>query len=126
MQREINIANISRVVAKSLLLLFLTCYANITLFSHTHVVDGVVILHSHFYIAGHNSNAAESQHGEGELQFINVISHFYAEAQSLFNLAIEIAITSVATYSREVTIPILIVASFALPLLRAPPMPTQE
>jgi hypothetical protein len=41
--------SITRLLKLSLLFLFLGYYSSITLFYHAHIVDGEVIVHSHFY-----------------------------------------------------------------------------
>lgn len=43
----------NRAVGFSLLILFALYWCGITLFTHSHVVNGVVVVHSHPYKAGH-------------------------------------------------------------------------
>lgn len=46
----------ARIGAASLmLLLFVGYYANVTLFCHTHIVNGVTLVHSHFHSENHHS-----------------------------------------------------------------------
>lgn len=53
-------------------LLFVACYANATLFMHTHVIDGEEIAHSHFYIdldqEDHGQDQGQSSHSHDKEQ----------------------------------------------------------
>ena len=57
------------------LLLFLGYYASITLFSHTHIVDGVTIVHSHPYKSGSGRNPVNHQHTADGFVLIHFISN---------------------------------------------------
>lgn len=122
MQRERLNINIKGVVAKITLLLLLACYANITLFSHAHVVDGVVMVHSHLYTTGHTDAATQSHSSEQEIEFINAIGNFTVEVQSFFTSLIEVAIKTLPRVPKQILVVSLTTAiCCALPLLRAPP-----
>ncbi|MCL2414986.1 MAG: hypothetical protein FWC94_07065 [Bacteroidales bacterium] len=47
-----------RLIAGFLLLLFVAFYANITFFTHIHIIDGVKIAHSHFHNKCHSNSCA--------------------------------------------------------------------
>ncbi|MFI3248425.1 MAG: hypothetical protein R3Y39_04775 [Rikenellaceae bacterium] len=75
-----NIANIKSTVTGMLLLLFVTYFANISLFLHYHVVDGVTIVHSHIHDSDHTQDPFDtSTHSKRELTLINALSIFFAE-----------------------------------------------
>ncbi len=112
---------VCKVATKLLLLLFLACYANITLFSHIHVMDGVVIVHSHFYLKGHLDEGNQSPHSEEEIEFINAIGKVVAEAQSLVHVAISNIAIEIHPHFAELLVSIAAATMCALPLLRAPP-----
>ena len=66
-----------------LLMLFLGYYSSITFFTHTHIVNGVTIVHSHPYKSGQKSGTSNSEHSGKELQIIQLLSDFYTTAVSL-------------------------------------------
>ena len=53
-----------------LLILFLGYFGSITLFSHTHIVDGVSITHSHPY--NPFSNEDPSNHAHSKAEFVHI------------------------------------------------------
>lgn len=57
MRRE----NVNKLIHLFLLALFLSYYGSITFFSHYHVVNGVTIVHSHFF-CGHTDANGEADH----------------------------------------------------------------
>lgn len=59
-----------------LLILFIGYYGNITLFTHTHIVNGVAIVHSHLYYPFSNDNSANHKHSTNGFVFIHLLSHF--------------------------------------------------
>lgn len=64
-----------RTYIASLLLTLFCCYlSGISLFSHTHIVNGSSIVHSHF---GGNS---EHQHSDSQYAVIDLLSNFQSEA----------------------------------------------
>ena len=61
-----------------LLLIFGCYYSSISLFSHTHIVGGTSLVHSHL---GGNS---EHDHTEAQYVVINILSNFQSEAATDF------------------------------------------
>ena len=59
------------------LLLFLGYYGSITLFTHSHVVQGSVIVHSHLYNPFSKEKHSNQQHSTNELILINLCSQFF-------------------------------------------------
>ncbi len=59
-----------------LLLLFLEYYGSITLFTHTHIVDGVSIVHSHPYNPFPAEKPDNHQHSKNGFINIHLLSHF--------------------------------------------------
>lgn len=58
-----------RIMKYFLPLLFLTYWGGITLFAHSHVVNGVIIVHSHPFKANH-------QHTQGQAETIFFLGHY--------------------------------------------------
>ena len=54
-------------------LLFILYWGGITLFAHTHVVNGVMIVHSHPFKANH-------QHSQAEAETILILDHYTTSA----------------------------------------------
>jgi hypothetical protein len=69
-----------------LLLIFIAYYSSTGLFLHTHIVQGVAVVHSHFYlISGGADNPPSSsapsqhQHTTSEFTLINILSFWNSE-----------------------------------------------
>jgi hypothetical protein len=54
-------------------MLFALYYANICFFYHTHIINGVTIVHSHIHSAAH---AQTGTHSSSELTLISILSSF--------------------------------------------------
>jgi hypothetical protein len=59
-----------------LLILFLEYYASITSFTHTHIVNGVAIVHSHPYNPFSKDKPVNHQHSANGYVLIQLLSHF--------------------------------------------------
>ncbi|MFI3289385.1 MAG: hypothetical protein R3Y66_04520 [Rikenellaceae bacterium] len=109
-------------VAGGLLFIFAAYFINISLFSHYHIVDGVTIVHSHFYSGDHADNPDSSTaHSENEITLIQAISNFLVESPS-DPFILRVAYTNVEIHFIESNERILSVASYSHPPLRAPPI----
>lgn len=66
-----------------LLILFLLYYSSAFLFIHTHFIDGVAIVHSHFYKFPDQGEkpGASHQHTPEELGLIDVLSSWTSDAR---------------------------------------------
>lgn len=58
-------------------IVFVSYFCCITFFTHSHVINGVTIVHSHPYKADTNGDTSH-EHSGTELQLINALSVFYA------------------------------------------------
>ncbi|MCE1155914.1 MAG: hypothetical protein LWW91_07325 [Bacteroidales bacterium] len=56
------------------LLLFMGHYGNITLFYHTHTIDGITYAHSHFYGFGKSADPVQLPHTNNQLQLIQELN----------------------------------------------------
>lgn len=63
-----------KIIKVMVLCLFLGHYGNITLFYHTHTVDGITYTHSHFYGFGKTANPAATAHTGNQLQLIQELN----------------------------------------------------
>ena len=59
-----------------LLFLFIGYYGSITFFNHSHIVNGVTIVHSHPFNKEKNGNFPGSPHNDKELVVIQLLSDF--------------------------------------------------
>jgi len=59
-----------------LLILFLGYYVSISSFTHTHIVNGVVIVHSHPYNPFSKGKPVNHQHSANGFVLIHFLSHF--------------------------------------------------
>jgi hypothetical protein len=67
-----------------LLLLFVSYYSSITLFYHSHFVDGRQITHSHPYIPASDNGSPSHQHTDNEFLLIQMLTHFSSVAAVIF------------------------------------------
>lgn len=67
-----------------LLVLFLGYFGSVTLFVHTHMVNGVQITHSHPYNPFTSDALPGHQHSANELMVIDALSHFLTAGLFLF------------------------------------------
>jgi len=66
---------VKRLFSCFLLTIFLGFYASITLFSHTHIINGVTIVHSHAYKTGKDGKPISHNHSEKEYSLIQLLSN---------------------------------------------------
>jgi hypothetical protein len=66
-----------------LLLLFLGYYGSITLFPHSHIVNGVTIVHSHPYNPVKGSGSSNPEHTGKELMLIQLLSELFVTAVTI-------------------------------------------
>ena len=62
-------------------LLFLAYWGGVTLFTHSHVVNGVIIVHSHPFKTGH-------QHTESQAETIFFLDHYVASSVPVLLVAV--------------------------------------
>ena len=76
-QHKKNILTLGRVF---LLLLFVSCYSNITMFYHSHLVDGRIVSHSHWFSDFSNDEPVESHsHTSEEYILIHFVNNLTIE-----------------------------------------------
>lgn len=115
------ILNLRAAMAGVLLFIFASYFANISLFSHYHVVDGVTIVHSHFHGGDHTKNPADqSTHTKSELTFIKILSIYYAETP-VWIVIPSLFVTIICTLLIELSAHIILVDHINHPPLRGPP-----
>ena len=66
---------IKRVISLFLAALFISYHAGITLFSHTHIISGTTIVHSHIHVNSHHKTESGG-HTKQTITLIAQISHF--------------------------------------------------
>lgn len=117
MRRE----NVNKFIHIFLLALFLSYYGSITFFSHYHVVNGVTIVHSHFFCGHTDSNgAADHSHSAKELTLIAHLSNFITLVSVALAVLVPHLVHKVHYYiSNQTREPDK--QTFTLSLLRAPP-----
>ena len=103
-----------------LLFLFVGYYASISLFTHTHIVNGVKIVHSHPYKSSSDDKKAGHEHTTHELILIQQLSHFVSVL-----LVTGLLISGLQFFLKELRYPfkdtVVISNSHFNFLLRAPP-----
>lgn len=66
-------AHIRELMAMAMLLLFVAYYGNATLFYHTHIINGVVIVHSHMH-NNHHHDSSDGGHSASQITLISALS----------------------------------------------------
>lgn len=66
-------SRIRNVIAASLMMLFVTYYVNATMFWHSHIINGVTIVHSHIHGAEHTT-LPDGGHSSKEVTLISLCS----------------------------------------------------
>lgn len=66
-------SRIRNVIAASLMMLFVTYYVNATMFWHSHIINGVTIVHSHIHGAEHTTLPGGG-HSSREVTLISLCS----------------------------------------------------
>lgn len=107
----------------SLLLFFIVHYSNSTMFYHSHVIDGQIYCHSHFWGLNFNTKSvpvSNHTHTTGQINLIHLFNQFHLTADLDFPIFIEadtnfvLILTDNRTNKALFTIPDLL-------RLRAPP-----
>jgi len=75
MKREKGKYRIKQIIASAFIVLFAVYYADITFFEHTHIINGVTVVHSHFYNNNHQKTPSGG-HTTTEITFFAVNSLF--------------------------------------------------
>jgi|WetSurMetagenome_2_1015567.scaffolds.fasta_scaffold201640_2 hypothetical protein len=66
-----------------LLILFLGYYSSITFFTHSHIINGVTIVHSHPFNSDRGGHPSNSPHSEKQLFVIQLLSEFFTTAVAI-------------------------------------------
>lgn len=83
-----KLRNIAGFIQISLLILFVSYTCSITFFSHTHVVNGVTVIHSHSHKKNTKNQHENHEHNTSQFEIISFLSHF-ATSGDLPHLNIE-------------------------------------
>lgn len=78
------IFKLRRSVAGIFLLFFVAYYINATLFEHTHIVNGVTIVHSHFHASSHH-NSQSGGHTANNVTLIAYLTSFQTTGAGIVN-----------------------------------------
>lgn len=103
-----------RIVSALLLTLFLSYQAGISFFTHTHTINGVVIVHSHPYTGDSHI------HSDAQIYALSQISTFYGE-EAIDHSYIGAIYLIAEKIGVETTAPSLISAHLCCSQFRAPP-----
>ena len=104
-----------------LLLLFLGYYGSITLFNHTHIVNGVAIVHSHPYNPFSGKKPINHHHSTNEFIFIHFLSHFVTTFLAFF-IALNVVRSLIHIIANRLIGNYKVFNGFYTFLLRAPPL----
>ena len=70
-------------VGAALLIIFTSYYVSVTYFPHTHIIDGITIVHSHPFKSLPDKNPAPHSHSQNAL----ILIHFLSVIQVLVTVA---------------------------------------
>lgn len=80
---------LKQILKIALPVIFIAYFCSITFFSHSHVVNGVTIVHSHPYKTDANGNPTH-EHSGNELQLIAVFSTFFVAGAIIFTILLNL------------------------------------
>ena len=96
-------------------------YVNSTMFWHTHIVDGLIIGHSHIYWKSHVTGNADGGHTPGQLKLLDLVSHILCTDTVIPDIQIErIDVLEYVVIENPVTA--VAESIFSLSYLRGPPV----
>lgn len=72
----------NKIIASLMLVLFIFYYANNNLFLHSHVINGIIVVHSHFHNDKHHSHKS-GDHTTNDVNLIEHLSNFQSLSPSL-------------------------------------------
>ena len=98
-----------------LLLIFSCYYSGISFFSHTHIVNGASVIHSHWY------GDSDHDHTENQYAVIDLLSNFQSEGAVSFNAVASPMAIQLSDSSANYTAPFYQDAAISLCTLRGPP-----
>jgi len=73
---------VNKIVSRLLLVIFLGYYGSITLFSHSHLIAGWKIVHSHPSLPSADGEPERHNHSKDELLLIQMLSEFQIDSIS--------------------------------------------
>lgn len=100
--------------------LFVTYYGFITLFMHTHIENGVTIVHSHPF--QNQANGTSHHHTLSEIQFFNALSHINIADGAVHSLDVHLYFAPFQSLITQPVCPGYISQFSCSTLLRAPPL----
>lgn len=106
-----------QIVGSILVIIFAFYYANICFFTHSHIINGVTIVHSHFHNKAHTQSGT---HSESELTLIAALSVLQSVKTALGFAGLGIFLVLLAIVSL-VSIEKFVSTLAACRFLRAPP-----
>lgn len=77
--------NVKKAIKVALPVIFIAYFCSITFFTHSHVVNGITIVHSHPYKTDANGNPTH-EHTGTELQLIDALSTFYVAGAIILSI----------------------------------------
>lgn len=102
-------------ISAFMLTLFVSYWLGITMFGHTHNIDGATIVHSHPWANAH-------KHSENTILTLNAITSFVSDDVSPILYSIKCLYTNVVTIIYTYDICTIIEPHHGLKLFRAPPV----
>ena len=104
-----------------LLILFLGYFGSITLFPHSHVVNGVTIVHSHPYKLVKGSGSPNLQHTDKAFLLIQLLSEFITAAFATLFVALVLRFLLFKVKVKSATVGYAQPGGYRNDSLRAPP-----
>lgn len=119
-QKSMLNEKIKRVLKIALPALFITYACCITFFTHTHIVNGVTIVHSHPYATDEQGNPSH-EHTGVEIQLIHTLSTFFVAGLIVWAVVLGLFRTKQSTFYVKPSLLIPSLSIEGLSRLRPPP-----
>lgn len=116
MKRE----NLVKGIKIALPVIFILYFISITFFTHSHVVNGVTIVHSHPY-ASNADGSPMHEHTGAEIQLIQFLTTFHSVGLEVSNFSIELPDIEVVLTQAQYYVSVVQASVEGLQRLRPPP-----
>jgi len=73
--QDLKMVKLNKILSFLFVALFTSYYAGTTFFTHSHVISGATVIHSHIHVESHH-DTKDGNHTEQSIAFISKISHF--------------------------------------------------
>lgn len=109
-----------QIYAQVFLLVFVSFYSNVSFFQHSHIINGVTIVHSHIH-SNHHSSSDDGGHTKAETTLISHLTNIELSDVNIFADEFKVILPSAKPFELISHIDDVEAIHLISPSLRAPP-----